>query len=71
MDIFWNYTIKVKLTSISQTELTCTLTLLFDKECSCLNGGHWMSEDVAQDQNPKFVRVNSRLHSFGRGRSNV
>ena len=28
-----------------------------------------MSEDVAQDQNPKFVRVNSRLHSFGRGRS--
>ena len=31
MDIFWNYTIKVKLTSISQTELTCTLNCSLTK----------------------------------------
>ena len=31
MDIFWNYTIKVKLTSISQTELTCTLNCCLTK----------------------------------------
>ena len=40
------------LLSISQTDLKsncCTR----DKDCTCLNGRHWMSEDVAQDQNPK------------------
>ena len=30
------------------------IKLLCDKDCTCLNGRHWMSEYVAQDQNPKI-----------------
>ena len=41
------------------------IKLLCDKDCTCLNRRHWMSEDVAQDQNPeKIVTVNSMFNVF-------
>ena len=60
------FDIKVTLTSISQTDLKsncCVLQRLFMPEWKALNVGV-ESEDVAQDQNPKFVRVNSMFNVF-------
>ena len=60
------FEIKVTLTSISQTDLKsnyCLSQRLFMPEWKALNVGV-ESEDVAQDQNPKFVRVNSMFNVF-------
>ena len=55
------FEIKVTLTPISQTDLKpncCVSQRLFMPEWKALNA-RVESKDVAQDQNPKFVRVNS------------
>ena len=55
------FEIKVTLTPISQTDLKphcCVSQRLFMPEWKALNVGV-ESKDVAQDQNPKFVRVNA------------
>ena len=54
------------LTSISQTDVKsncCVSQRLFMPEWKALNVGV-ESKDVAQDQNPEFVRVNSMFNVF-------
>ena len=61
-----HFEIKVTLTSISQTDLKsncCVSQRLFMPEWKALNVGV-ESKDVAQDQNPEFVRVNSMFNVF-------
>ena len=60
------FEIKVTLTSISQTDLksNCSVSQrLFMPEWKALNVGV-ESKDVAQGQNPEFVRVNSMFNVF-------